>query len=387
MITLSPRPPEHLYIHWPFCASKCTYCDFVALIQHEDFFERYHKALCHEIEIFAQSYNDKLPIKTIFLGGGTPSLYPLNLLEELFEKLHDLFDMHSVQEITIESNPADINQKKLAYWQSLGINRLSMGVQVLDNTVMHTLKRHQTTNDVLQALALAPNFFSNISCDLIIGLPGVSKKTWDFTLTTIVQAPIKHISLYFLTIHEKTQLFFALQNQTLSLPEQEDVIQIYRDSIDYVKQHNLFQYEISNFANPGYESIHNQAYWNRKSYQGIGLSAASFDGVIRTTNHNNIEKYLQSIEDEDRLPISSVEQLTQEQHLTEVVMLSLRQKKGLDLHSVLYWINGEKKAQLQRNLSLLIEHGYMQIEDERICLTSNGIMCENEVVIKLLEQI
>ena len=376
---------QHIYIHWPFCKNRCHYCDFVALAQHESFFESYHQALCKEIELVGKSLNSRQAIKTVFLGGGTPSLYPTHMLEEVFKTLNNYFDLSEVQEVTIEANPADITEEKLFEWKNLGINRLSMGVQILDDEILKNLNRSQTTTDVLNAIEIATKFFENISIDLILGLPGITEKIWHTTLQQAVAWPINHISVYFLTVYEKTPLYFKVKKGELKLFDDEQMVSIYSQTIDFLEKNNLFQYEISNFAKEGYESVHNQAYWNRKSYYGFGLGASSFDGEKRFTNFNNIETYTRSIVSKSELPISFTECLTRQQVVLEMLMLSLRQKKGLDLHSVLYLLTGTQKITFNKNIELLKSESLLQQEDNRVFLLFKGIVLENEVVLKLSE--
>jgi len=382
---LDPVNFQHIYIHWPFCKKRCHYCDFVALAQHESFFESYHKALCKEIELVGKSLNSRQAIKTVFLGGGTPSLYPTHMLEEVFKTLNNYFDLSEVQEVTIEANPADITEEKLSAWKSFGINRLSMGVQILDDEILKNLNRSQTTTDVLNAIEIATKFFENISIDLILGLPGITEKIWNATMQQAVAWPINHISVYFLTVYEKTPLYFKVKKGELKLFDDEQMVSIYSQTIDFLEKNNLFQYEISNFAKEGYESVHNQAYWNRKSYYGFGLGASSFDGEKRFTNFNNIETYTRSIVSESKLPIAFTECLTRQQVVLEMLMLSLRQKEGLDLHSVLYLLTGTQKITFNKNIELLKSESLLQQDDNRLFLSFKGIVLENEVVLKLSE--
>ena len=223
---------EHIYIHWPFCKKKCWYCDFVSFEQptyglnpsvgeykksscrwnHP--IKQYHDALLNEIAAFAaskQSNGEKLPIKTLFLGGGTPSRYPLELLQKLFALLDKNFLLKNLQEATIESNPGDVTEEKLSAWRNLGINRLSIGVQILDEKILENVNRYQKNKSVIDLLSIAPNYFENISVDLILGLPGTTSNVWFDTLKYLISTPINHISVYFLTIYEKTPLYFKIQ--------------------------------------------------------------------------------------------------------------------------------------------------------------------------------
>lgn len=377
--------PEHLYIHWPFCKNKCHYCDFVAFEKHEGFEKSYHDALVREIELFAKKFPKEsiLPIKTIFLGGGTPSIYPEELIKDLSKVLKANFNLEQLIEFTIEVNPGGISEEKIAAWKEIGINRMSVGVQVLDDAVLKRLNRMQTRADVEELFSIAPKYFKNISMDLIIGLPGVSASSWRETLEYAASAPISHVSVYFLTVHEKTPLYFRLKKRELKIPDDDTYLKLYEESVDYLEQAGFIQYEISNFAKPGYESIHNKAYWERKIYKGFGIGAASFDGLNRFTNVKNLSNYINYSSTSSSWPILSFESLNEDQKRLELLMLSLRQKKGVDLHTVLYYGDSEKKAILHSRIELLKKGSLIDIEDGYLKLTRKGMALENEVILSL----
>ena len=372
-----------LYIHWPFCHKKCHYCDFVAFEQHNPFQEAYHTALLKEIEAFTQA-QPKHAIKTIFLGGGTPSLYPIDKLKELFSTLHKHFDCSQLKEVTIESNPTDITQEKLEAWKAVGINRLSIGVQVLDDDVLKRLNRHQTTADVQRALSIAPDYFDNISIDLILGLPGVTEQTWMKTLEQAMTWPIKHISIYFLMIHEKTPLFFKIKKGKTLFDDEIATLKLFKKTVETLNSKGFKQYETSNYAHPGFESQHNQAYWNYKPYKGFGIGACSFNKKNRIINEKNLHRYLQTIEKGLYEKLFSIETLTQEQKKIEQLMLGLRQTKGMDLHRMVYLVSEGERSHFLKNLDLLKTESLVQECDKKIMLTTKGMLLENEVLVKLM---
>jgi len=373
--------PKHLYIHWPFCTFKCHYCDFVAFEQHAQFQESYHKVLLQEIDAFAIQ-NDQAkstPINTIFIGGGTPSLYHLPWITELFATLNQKFNLTTTTEITIETNPADIDEERLETWREIGINRLSVGVQSLNDDVLLKLNRRQRASDVQRVMRIAPKYFDNISVDMILGLPDITSDEWFATLKQIVTWPIKHISVYFLTIHEKTPLYFKVQRGDTKLIDDEAMVTLYEKTVNLLEQSGFEQYEISNFAKQGYQSTHNQAYWDRKPYKGFGVGAASFDGQMRITNDNNLSRYLDA---EARPTIQ--EKLTRQQEIIELLMLGLRQKKGLDLHHMVYFLNESEKKQFEHNVSTMAQAELIEKAGENIRLTLKGMALENEVIVRLL---
>lgn len=379
---------EHIYIHWPFCKNRCHYCDFIALCKHEEFYKSYHEALSKEIELVTKNLEKKQKIKTIFIGGGTPSLYPLNLLQDLFATLNKEFDLSETQEITIEANPTEITKEKLQLWKQLGITRLSIGIQILNDEILKKLNRQQTIKDVINAIELSPKYFNNISIDLILGLPEVTKQIWNKTLHQVTSWPINHISIYFLTIYEKTPLYFKVEKKETKLINEDELVGIYKQAVNFLEINNFLQYEISNFAKPGYKSIHNQAYWNRKSYYGFGLGASSFiNKKERFTNLNNIESYIQSILTQCKIPISSSECLNQQQIILEILMLSLRQKKGLHLHDVLYLLTDEQKNRFHKNVELLKSESLLQQDNGIISLPLNSMIIENHIILRLSKEL
>ncbi len=380
------KPTKSLYIHWPFCANKCYYCDFVSFEQHENFYDLYHKALCNEIITFAKSrpQNEFHIIETIFFGGGTPSLYPQHLLQSLFTLLRDNFTIAPQAEITIEANPADINEENLTHWKMLGINRLSMGIQILNDDVLFKLNRRQRVVDAERAIKNAPLLFQNISVDLILGLPGTTESCWFDTLQKIVNWPITHVSLYFLTIHEKTPLFFKIIQGNFSTWPEERFIDCYEKSIEYLATNGFYQYEISNFSRQGFQSAHNLTYWNRLSYRGFGVSSASFDGLCRFYNDKNLEGYLSSAHSGQPSAFLSSERLTQGQVLMEMLMLGLRQSKGVDLRGVVYFLKDEQQKRFYQTVHMLKEQAFLTEHEGVIRLTTKGMILENEVILKLL---
>ncbi len=368
---------EYLYIHWPFCNSKCFYCDFLSFCKLDSLKEEYNSTLCSQVK----SLKNNSKIKTIFIGGGTPSLWPVDLLRKFFKELKSSFDLTEIKEFTIEANPADITQEKLICWKELGINRLSIGIQVLDDNVLLQVGRKQTVEQAINAINLSKKYFENISVDLILGLPGVDDSTWQNTLNKVVAWPVKHISVYLLTLYKKTRLFDLVKKNMISLQKNAKIASLYNSTVDFLEENGFMQYEISNFSRPGAESMHNMAYWERKPYLGLGLGASSFDGNIRYINEKNIKKYLMQVE--SPLKFAEHEVLTEQQIFLEYLMLTLRMKKGGDLRRMLYFLSNEKKERFFSNLENLKELGLIFQDGGRIYLTKKGFLLENEIILKL----
>ncbi len=374
---------QSLYIHWPFCPYRCHFCPFVALAGQDEHMEAYHAALVKEIETYISSQSNLVPLKTVFFGGGTPSTYPPHLLTRTIELLTSSFGFDQEYEMTIEVNPGTVSQEKLECWKRLGINRLSIGVQSLNDEVLQKLNRHQRASDVFALLDAATPLFNNLSVDLIVGLPGVSPSQWKQMIETVVAWPIKHVSMYFLTVHEDTQLYFGVQQKKVHLPADDEVVDLYYWTIEKFAQHGIRHYEISNFARPGWESRHNTVYWQRKPYKAFGLGACSFDGRSRFQNEKNLLKYMNGIRNNDSITLFT-ETLSEKQAWLERLMLGLRQLKGVLVPEVLESLSDEEKKEFFNRIDELVSARLMTYANERIALTPAGLSVANEIVVKLL---
>jgi oxygen-independent coproporphyrinogen III oxidase len=369
-------------MHWPFCPYRCHFCPFVALAGHDQYMERYHYALKKEIILFARLQQQRSVIDTLFIGGGTPSTYPPVLLLDMFDTLYNEFDFSDKSEITLEVNPGTVSQEKLAMWKKVGINRLSIGVQSLNNAVLKGLNRHQKADDVLRLLAEAESLFNSISVDLIIGLPGISEEEWKELIYQVVTWPIKHVSVYFLTVHEDTQLYFGVKQQKIVLPSDDTIVDLYHWTIKHLATHGFEQYEISNFARKGHESRHNSVYWLRKPYKGVGLGACSFDGGVRFQNEKNLMSYLEGIEDKNTVQTVS-EQLSEKQIWLEELMLGLRQIKGVLVDAILEPLDEKQQMELLKTVDSLCDAQLMRRVNNRLVLNAAGLAVANEIIVRL----
>lgn len=375
---------EYLYIHWPFCPYKCHFCDFVAMASHEQFMKDYHKALCKEITLAMPSINAK-PLKTIYMGGGTPSTYPPDLLLDMFGILKKNYIFDHTTEINIEVNPGTANKELLKVWHDAGINRLSIGVQSLKDQILQSLNRHQTVEQVYKLLQDASEYFENISVDFILGLPDVSDEEWKQMIKEAMSWPIKHISVYFLMVHENTPLYFKVQKQKVNLPPDDATVDLYNWTVRTLQEHGFERYELSSFAKKGFQSRHNQAYWDRKSYRGFGLGACSFNGVTRFQNDKNLGLYLERVA-KNELPIGMHENLTDQQIAMEKIMLGLRCQSGMSLNEYVSLLADDQKEKFFVVVQELQVAGLIEKEQEVIRLTPKGFALENEVAVRLFPE-
>lgn len=378
---------KNLYIHWPFCPYRCFYCPFVALAGQDEFMYSYHLQLMSEISTFFNNDNCKHNIRSIFLGGGTPSTYPIKMILDMYDKLNSVISFENEYEFTIEVNPGTVNKEKLDVWRSIGINRLSIGVQSLNDQVLKNLNRHQKKDDVINLIKEASNLFDNISIDLIIGLPNISEIEWKNFIKEVINWPISHISIYFLTIHEDTPLYFSIKQNKVNLPQDDFVVDLYYWTIDQLENVGIFQYEISNFSKIGKESIHNKAYWSRVPYKGFGLGAWSFDGIKRYQNTKNLLDYINKVKNNENL-IALEDIPNRNEILFEIIMLGLRQFSGLNISKLLERLSDNEKLLFLDSVNNLIKEKLIykssnNESQEIIKISIKGITVVNEVILKL----
>lgn len=320
-----------IYLHIPFCKQACHYCNFhfsTSLKLQNDFLP----ALLKEIEI-RKPYLDGDVIKTIYFGGGTPSLLPASHLDNIMAALYQHFDISASSEITFEANPDDIDKEKLNTWKNAGINRLSIGIQsFFEEDLVWMNRAHNATqalNCVEQALEAG---FPNFSIDLIYGTPQLSDERWLENLARAAGLKIPHLSCYALTVEPGTALDAMTKKKKSPMVSHENQARQFLLMSDYLQSHGYLHYEISNLALPGKKSIHNSSYWSGEKYIGLGPSAHSFNGVSRQWNVSNNALYIQSLMQEELS--FELETLTEVQKLNEYIMTSLRLMEGTDLNHI-----------------------------------------------------
>ena len=309
-----------VYIHLPFCERKCLYCAFTSFVSSDDVQKEYVKHLIKEIENFKDGYK----AKTIYFGGGTPSVLRLDLLEKIFDALKNKFEIEKDAEITMEVNPNSVDEEKLGFYKRLGVNRLSMGIQSLNDKTLKKLGRLHTKKEALYELQLATKFFDNVSCDLILGLE--KEKNVVKYARKLIKFGIKHISCYILEVHENTPLYSLVKNKKYQPLNDEAVAKSYEKLRKFLEKQGFNQYEISNFSLVGFESKHNLAYWSYDDYVGFGLSSHSFLDGARYENSSNLKAYYEGK--------GQSETITNDKEIEERILLGLRCKNGVDLEKL-----------------------------------------------------
>lgn len=370
------KTPLGIYVHIPFCRSKCLYCDFYSLPQAEDRIKRYVKALCANISQIAQ-YTGGYQVDTVYFGGGTPTLLPERYLTDILERIAQRFHMGRDAEITIEANPESAqNWRALRRLRRGGFNRLSLGVQAADDALLRAVGRIHTFADVERSVeALRRAGFRNFSADLIYGLPGQSQAAWMDSLERTLALGPEHLSCYGLKVEEGTPLH--RRQKELSLPDDDTQADMYLSAVQMLTSGGYEHYEISNFARPGFESRHNSAYWQLRPYLGFGPSAASAFGGVRLLFPRDLDAFLAA---ED--PWALIQAEGPAGGLEEYVMLSLRLEEGLDLDQVTKL--GGDPAGMAKRAAPLEKAGYLRRRENRIALTEEGWLVSNGVILALL---
>jgi len=301
----------------------------------------------------------------------------------MFGTLKEEYNLDPSAEITLEVNPGTVTPEKVVAWKQAGINRLSIGVQSLQDAVLAGLNRHQSVHDVMTTLDYTSPFFDALSIDLILGLPGVSADDWKNTIQRVVAWPITHLSIYFLTIHEQTPLYYRIQTRTMVVPPDDEVMDLYLWTLEMLDQAGFERYEVSNFArrsaHKSYRSEHNMVYWDRKPYRGFGLGAWSFDGIVRSHNEKNLIAYCERACRDESLTVFT-ETVTPYQVWFEQVMLSMRRAEGVS-----YALLKKEIADdfLRATIADLVTAGYAYEGTESLILTQKGLAVENEIVVRL----
>jgi len=363
-----------VYLHIPFCKSRCSYCDFATdVYRSSEAVDRYVSAICVDIRNFSDS---GMEIDTIYFGGGTPSLLMPEQVEKILGSVASKFSVSSDPEITMEMNPATVSDASLAAYRGLGINRASFGVQTFDDRALKLLARGHDAKDARETFAtLRTAGFDNVSFDLIAGLPGQSLADWEKNLDQAIALSPEHLSLYLLEIHEGTPLAEQVRGGRRPKPDDELAAEMYEMMIDRLIKAGYAQYEISNFARSGYESRHNSKYWRLEPVFGFGVSAHSFDGVQRYANERDTAKYVDLIEMKGSAEVMREEINT----ASEFVFLGLRMESGVDLIDYNSRFSTDLVSTYSTDIDRLAEAGLIEIDEGSLRLSQRGKLFSNEV--------
>lgn len=370
-----------IYIHIPFCKTRCIYCDFYSTTRSE-LKERYVRALCRELEM-RREYLRGEPIETIYLGGGTPSQLDEGDFLRIFKTIRTVYGMEHCHEITLEANPDDLTETYVAMLRRLPFNRISMGIQTFDDATLKLLNRRHNAAQAIEAVGRCRRAgFANISIDLIYGLPGETDERWKQDLQQAVALNVEHISAYHLTYEEGTRLYELLQARRIREVDEESSVRFFSTLMDTLTDAGYEHYEISNFCRPGMHSRHNTSYWKGIPYLGCGASAHSFDRRTREWNVASIDEYIRALEDGHRL--YETEPRDPDTAYNECVMTSLRTRQGLSLEEVEKEYGTVLRQYCTDMAQPYLKDGKLEMQDGRLRLTRDGIFVSDGIISDLM---
>jgi len=387
-----------IYVQIPFCASKCSFCNFSSRVESRSIFDRYCDAVGQEIDRLPLSFGVyglaeevlTLSVDTIYFGGGTPSLLGVERLGGIVRALHRRFAVQAAGEFTIEVTPGSADLQFLAQAMSMGMNRLSIGAQTFEDQELRAVARMHSAADTRQLVGCARSVgFENISVDLVAGLPHQTLESWQRNLEAVLQLEPQHISLYLFEIDEKSRLGWeVLQGGTRyhapAVPGEEFMADAYEIGREVLGREGYVQYEISNFALPGFESRHNLKYWQLAPYVGLGAGAHSFDGMNRWANEGEARLYIDRLAGM-RSPIAAVRKLSPEEQLEEFFFLGLRQVEGISLDLARKRWGRDLMSRWQGRIETLTQDGLLTTTGDNIRLAETAYLVSNEVFREFVE--
>jgi oxygen-independent coproporphyrinogen-3 oxidase len=365
-----------IYFHIPFCKTRCVYCDFFSSI-HTKEKENYVEAMCRELHA-RKDYLNNQTIETVYIGGGTPSLLTAGDFEKIFNALQVSFDFSSPpkMEITLEANPDDITPKYLSSIRHLPFNRISLGVQSFDDNELKFLNRRHSAQTAIRAVEWCEEYgYGNISIDLMYGLSGQTLKIWEKNIQQAIRLNIQHLSAYHLVYEEGTQWFERLTSGRIQPIDEETSVWMFERLIDLLTDAGFEQYEISNFARPGYYSRHNSSYWDGSPYLGIGASAHSYNGISRQWNPKISGASYLEYPPEVEIPDACMA-------YNDFIITRLRTMKGICPEELRSLFGEEKEKYCLQQVQKHLRNGLLEIRNNRLALTrkgiflSDGIMCD-----------
>lgn len=363
-----------IYVHLPFCAVHCSYCDF-PISTRTSLADAYYKALLREIALRPASGAD-----TLYFGGGTPSMTPPGVIREIKSR----FLLEPDAEVTLEANPDDITEEHLSAWRELGITRLSVGIQTLQEAPLRVMRRKHTVDEALRAVELIrKSGFCNVSYDLIIGSPEQTVDGFLDGLRTLLEFHPQHFSLYMLELHERTLLHQLTAIGTLQPMHEDAQVECYRKAIALLQSHGYEQYEVSNFALGGFDSRHNLKYWNGAPYYGYGAGACAYLPPARIKNVAPLPQYIQML-DQGQLPVEAQVLEDRTEVMRNTVIFGLRKKRGISLSEFERDFGVPAASIFEDGIDDLIRDGFIEVSSDRLSLTLEGMLLSNDILSRVI---
>lgn len=374
-----------IYVHIPFCNSKCNYCAFVSMVASEDDKKRYFNDLLTEIKLQAKNYSSVYSVSSIYIGGGTPSCLDYYYIRDLLSCIYKNFAVKNSAEITIEINPNSADKTKIREYILSGVNRFSIGLESMSAKVLKSMGRTHTFEDYTKTINTIREYgVKNISTDIIIGYPDQKLSEVKETINYLIKLGIPHISVYMLQVEQGTKLKTLVDNGSVGLPDEDVVINMYNSTYELLTKAGYNRYEFSNFAKPTFESYHNQVYWNRKDYLGVGLASHSYIDGTRFANTENVNEYVTKIEQKLEIPVVLSKTLTKDEQKEEAIMLSLRTSQGLNLDNYKAEFGENFLAKKKETIAMLIKEGFLILtKDNHLVCTDKGFLVLNQIILQL----
>lgn len=377
------KKPISIYIHWPFCLAKCPYCDFNSHVREKINQEDFNKSYLKEINYYQETLANSV-INSIFFGGGTPSLMNPGLINSILSHLHKLSSFAPDIEITLEANPTSVESNKFKNFKSSGINRVSVGIQSLNPENLNFLGRKHSKYEAINAINLAAEIFTNYSFDLIYALPNQLSDSWAAELENALKFAKYHLSLYQLTIEKGTKFFNDFREKKFNLPSDLKAVEMYNLTREITASYGFIDYEISNYAKPGFECKHNLAYWNYEDYIGIGPGAHGRYNNKATMTYHSPEKWLTQV-DLASNGIQNLKELNAEEIIQEFVIMNIRKKHGISKeHFASKLYKKFSEVFTQQKIQQLEREGLAIDTPSNFVLTNKGKLVLNQVVHFLL---
>lgn len=370
-----------IYLHIPFCKTRCIYCDFYSSTRSE-LRSHYVTALCRELSM-RKDYLKGEKVETIYFGGGTPSQLGKDDFTQIFDTIRELYGLEQSQEITLEANPDDLTPEYLGMLSTLPFNRISMGIQTFDDATLKLLNRRHNAQTAIEAVGRCREAgFRNISIDLIYGLPGETRERWESDLRQAIDLNVEHISAYHLIYEEDTPIYKMLKQHRIDEVDEDSSLQFFTLLMEHLQKAGYEHYEISNFCRPGKQSRHNTSYWKGIPYLGCGPSAHSFNGTTREWNVSSIDTYIKGIEENRRA--FETEFLDPATRYNEFIITTMRTAWGTPIEKLKQEFGNEMWDYCRKMAAPYLANGKLEVHDGALKLTREGIFISDSVMSDLL---
>ncbi len=370
-----------IYIHIPFCRSKCSYCDFYSVVNN-NLLSEFLPALFKEFELKRNFLKDK-KIKTVYFGGGTPSVLKIEQINKITNELYKFYDLSELEEFSFEANPEDLSLKYLKELKNTPINRISIGVQSFYDEILLKLRRKHDVNSAVSAITNSQKAgFENICADLIYGISGLNNDMWKMTLNKIFNLPVKHLSAYHLSIEPDTILYKQVNQKKYNPVDDETGWEQFVLLSETAKKNGFEHYEISNFSLPKYRAVHNSSYWNNVEYSGFGPSAHSYFSNIRLWNTDRIKTYISKINNGEIF--YETEEIDELKKYNEYLIKKLRTAEGLDFKEMEQFLGKSYLIELKQKITL-INNKYFKINNNKFSLTLEGLFISDNIIRQLMK--